>query len=238
MPVFNCECDDGFYEAETLAELRLSVLERLGYAAQAANPPPGMANLIDNFLRRGQASLYRRYRSLETERFFEWTMVADERFYDIRANDDVCLKKLDPRKITWAGVEDLNGVWTPLQYGIPPTFYTGVVNTGIPCRYEIRQCIEVFPAPAEAYTLRIKGHFGLMRFTEDTDIATLDSDLVFLWALARAKNHYGQADAGDVAAEANQYLEDLVAASHGTRRYVPGSIEMPPETQPIFLGLE
>lgn len=237
MPNYNCECDDGFYNAETLAELRQSVMVRLGYAAQVNNPPPGMAALINSFLQRGQAFLYRRYRALQTERFFRWTMTPGERFYGLRDNIDSCDKKLDSYKITWVGVEDLNGVWMPLHKGIPPEFYTADIFQGIPSHYEIRQCIEVFPAPSAEYTLRIKGHFGLGRFTEDTDPATIDSELLFLWALANAKNHYGQPDAGDVAAQSQTYLRELIAASHQTARYVPGTIEVPALPQPVFLPL-
>lgn len=238
MPNFNCECEEGFYGAETLADLRRDVLVRLGYAAQADNPPPGMADLIDNFLRRGQSFLYRRYKALRTERFYRWTMVPGERFYGIRDNIDDCPRKLDVGRITWAGVEDMNGTWCALRNGVPPSFYTAVDFEGLPSHYEVRQCIEVFPAPDEAYTLRVKGHFGLERFTQDEDYCTLDSDLVFLWALANAKNHYGQPDANDVAAQAQTYLRELVAETHGTRRYVPGTIETPVQVRPLFLDLE
>jgi hypothetical protein len=102
----------------------------------------------------------------------------------------------------------------------------------------VRQCIEVFPAPAEAYTLRVKGHFGLGRFTEDTDQCTIDSDLLFLWALANAKNHYRHPDAQDIASQANTYLLELVAAAHGTRRYVPGTRVADPHSRPVFLDME
>jgi hypothetical protein len=237
MPDFNCECDDGFYDSETLADLRTSLLVRLGYAAQAENPPPGMALLLDDFLRRGQRFLYRRYDALQTERFFRWTMTPGERFYGLRSNIDSCGKKLTADRITWAGVEDLNGVWLPLTCGIPPEFYTAANYAGIPSHYEVRQCIEVFPEPSAAYTLRIKGRFGLLPFVDDDDIATIDSELVFLWALANAKNHYGQPDARDIAQEAQTYLRMLIADSHGTRRYIPGTIDIPALPQPVFLPL-
>ncbi len=241
MVSFNCDCDSGLTYSgnETLADLRVSVLERLGYAAQADNPPPGMARLINNFLKRGQAFLYRRYRALETERFFSWTTVVGERFYDVPDNQETCTKRLDAYKITGVWMEDNNGMWYPLTAGIPPTFYTMAAFNGMPQRYEIRQCIEILPAPAfDDYTLWVKGHFGLLPFVDDTDVTTIDSELVFLWALANAKNHYGQPDAGDVALQAQTYLRELIAGSHGTRRYVPGVVELPPETPPIFLPLQ
>jgi hypothetical protein len=238
MPNFNATCDEGFYDAETLAGLRYDILVRLGYAAQAANPPPGMADLIDNFLKRGQAYLYRRYKALHTARFFSWTTTVGERFYGLRDNIDDCAKKLDPSKILEVWIEDSNGAWLPVHRGINPGCYTSASENGLPARYDVRQMIEVFPAPDAEYTLWVKGHFGLMRFTEDTDICTLDSELVFLWALANAKNHYGHADAQDIAAQAQVMLRELVAASHGNARYIPGAEPLPAATRPLFIDLE
>lgn len=237
MTEYNAACDAGFYYAETLGELRNDLLIRLGYAAQRSNPPPGMANLLNNFLQRAQSTLYRRYNVVETKRFFTWTMVPGERFYGILANEDTCGKKVRFDRITGVWVEDLNSTWIPLAQGINPTYFTMVTQPGLPARFEIRQNIEVFPAPDQAYTLRVQGHFGLMRFTEDDDICTVDPDLLFLWALARAKNHYQQPDARDIAAEANTLLRDVVAASHGIKRYVPGAPSLPPMTKPLFLPL-
>lgn len=244
MPNFNCSCDDGLYYNETLLELRESILIALGFAAQVANPPPGMEALVNNFLIRGQRFLWRRYKPLQTERMFTWTMTPGERFYGILENnedgdgdEEPCTKKLDPLKVTWAGLADLNGVWMPLIDGIPPVFYTSVNFEGIPSHYQIKQCIEVFPAPNAAYTLRIQGHFGLLPFAADEDKCTIDSELLYMWALANAKNHYGQPDAADVAAQAQVYLRELISAGHGTRRYVPGTESVPNLPQPVFLPL-
>lgn len=238
MPNFNASCTEGFYNAETLAELRYDILVRLGYAAQAANPPPGMATLVDSFLRRAQAFLYRRYKALHTKRFYSWTTTVGERFYGVRDNIDGCPKKLDPLKIESAWIEDQNGAWLPLHRGISPGLYTNAADNGIPCRYEVRQEIEIFPAPDEAYTLWVKGHFGLERFTQDTDVATIDSELLFLWALGNAKNHYGQPDAQDIAAQAQVMLRDLIGDSHGDTRYIPGASPAAPRSRPLFIDLE
>ena len=233
---FNCDCDD-HTSNETLSEIRTRLLIRLGYAAQAANPPQGMAALLDDFIRSGQKYLYNKFPPLRTERFYTWTMQAGVRFYDLAANEDTCTKRLDEYKISWVGVSDLNEVWLPMGKGIPPEFYTVVNYNGIPSRYEIRQCIEVFPPPASGYKLRIKAHFGLEPLIADTDQTTVDSELVFMWALANAKNHYGQSDAKDVAAQANTYLGTLVAGAHATARYVPGTCPAPAVPMPVFLPL-
>jgi hypothetical protein len=238
MVSYNAACDAGFYYSETLADLRRDLLIRLGYAAQVDNPPPGMTALLDNFLRRGQAFLYRRYRPLQTERFYSWTMVVDERFYGILANEDDCGKKVNFDRITGVWVEDLNGTWLPLTRGIDASWFTSIDRPGLPSHYAIRQNIEVFPAPAEEYTLHVKGHFGLLPFTEDDDICTIDHELLFLWALANAKNHYGQPDGRDIAEEAQTMLRDIIADSHGDARYVPGTRQMPAATRPLFVDLE
>lgn len=130
--------------------------------------------------------------------------------------------KMDPYKVSWVGVTDQNDVWYPLIEGIPPELYTRVQLTpGWPTRYEIRGCIEVFPAPQAPYTLRVKGHFGLESFSQDNDKTTIDSHPVFLMALGMAKAHYGKGDASSYFQQALSYIGGLVAGAHHTARYVP-----------------
>ncbi len=234
----NCECAGEPYGNTTLADIRHDVIIGLGYAAQADNPPPGMTELVDFWVKSSQKYLYRKYRALHTKRFYNWPMQVGSRFYGLTSSrDTACMISLDPSRISGVWVEDLNGTFTPLVAGIPPTFYTSVANQGIPSRYAIRQCVEVFPAPAGEYVLWMLAH-ALARFEEDDDVSTIDSELITQWALAKGKGHYRQADAKDVAAMALDYLRDLVRGTHTTHIYVPGSIELPPETMPVFLPLE
>ena len=124
--------------------------------------------------------------------------------------------------VTWVGISQGDSSWQPLVCGIDPVMY-GSPDAGIPSHYEIRQCIEVWPAPADAtWKLRIKGHFGLLPLEADDDETTIDPEAIFLQALANAKAHYGQPDAENYAAQAASYVHSLVAGSHHTRRYVPG----------------
>jgi len=71
---FNCDCVDS-NSNETLLQLRTRLMRRLGYSAQATNPPPGMAELLDDFLRDAQDQLYMKNPVLRTERLYRWTMV-------------------------------------------------------------------------------------------------------------------------------------------------------------------
>jgi hypothetical protein len=237
---FNCDCE-AISNYQTLAEIRVRMMRRLGYSAMAANPPPGMTELIDDFIRDSQTELWRKNPSLRSERFFRWTMTIGQRYYGIKDNDTSteftdtdCLKRLDQYHISWAGIEDTNGSWIPMSKGIDPTFYTTVLLNGFPTYYDVRSCIEVFPAPAFEYKLWIKGMFDLEPLIAPTDRTTLDDTLVFLLALGRAKSHYGQRDAQAVLNEAGDYLLDYKAGKHMTARYIPGQVKLPPAIQPFL----
>jgi hypothetical protein len=236
---FNCDCEaESTYQ--TLGELRERMLVRCGYAAVKDNPPPGVADTMDEYLRSAQNFLYAQPAngSLRTERFYRWTMVAGERFYGLRANEDGCARSMDEYKVTWVGWEDLNGRWAPLTEGIPPELYTTVTQEGFPYRYEIRSCIEIFPAPQAAYTLRVKGHFGLEPFNSDSDRATIDSEAVFLLAVGNYLTDRDKPGATNALAQANAYVKAKVSGSHHTARYVPGPKGPPPMVQPRMVQFD
>jgi hypothetical protein len=107
-----------------------------------------------------------------------------------------------------------------------------------PARYEIRNAIELYPMPDQTYFLWIRGHFGLMAFAADSDKTTIDAELVFLSALANAKAHYGQPDANNIQAEANTYRGELIAATHQTAHYIPGTIAVPPAVRPTLIQFD
>jgi hypothetical protein len=238
---YNCECTDDVVPTETLAALRTDILTELGFAAQAANPPPGMTALVNSWLIRGQQFLYRRYSQLHTRRMFRWKVNPGQRFYSLKDNDEdvLCNFQMDPMKqIEWAGIQDSRNVWYPLIEGIPPQLYTMIDKPWRPARYEIRQCIELYPAPDQTYWMWMKAHFGLMTFASDGDSTTIDSHLIFLHVLSIAKAHYGQPDANNVQAMANAYRKELIAGTHGTKKYVPGTIAVPPAVRPTLIQFQ
>ncbi len=323
MTSFNCECSDT-NDNLTLAEYRVKMLQRAGYASVAAAPPAHINALFTTFLQDAQDFLYLKYPALRTRRFFRWSLQQGERFYGMRLNDEnwaaeeatvtigspgivtfasgaaplagqqvflttdgelptglepyvryyvvspaantarlaltaggtaintsgtqsgthtanvqpasTCVFNLEPYKnIEGAWLVDLNNAWLPMVEGIPPTFYTTVSQPTLPSRFEIRQCIEVYPAPnVDGYFLYIKGHFGKMAFAEDDDKPTIDGTLVYLWALANALDYYGKPSAAGVASQAREHLAGLVAGTHGAKRYVPGTRPLPPAIMPVF----
>lgn len=237
MATLNPPVGTGAYTV-ALSDLRDRMFIRLGFAAQIANPPPGMANLVDEFLASAQAQLIKHIPELVTERFFTWTLEIGTRFYDVDDDDAGVTDPdymLDARRIVWVGIEDTNGTFTPLIEGIDPQLYTSESNQGMPAYYEIRQSIEVFPAPDAAYLLHIKGHYGVLPLVADADVTSIDSELVFLLALANAKAHYQQTDAQLYFTQATSHLGQLTAGAHGTARYVPRAETPPPAPKPVLV---
>lgn len=235
---YNCSCDDA-YESRTLLQLREMMMVRLGFAAQLATPPPGMTELLNSFLQTAQEFCYEEYSLFRMVRFYSWPLQDGVRFYDLPDNQEICTKKLNPQKIKWVGVQD-GQQWYPLACGIAPEVYTTTNYPGRPTRYEIRQCIEVWPAPQPMdppMLLWIKGDFGLLRFTEDTDPCTIDWLVLFYHALANAKAHYTQPDAGNYMNLSIKRIGNLVAGSHMTARYMPGETVAVSAAPPVFLPL-
>lgn len=227
------------FPSATLAALRTRIMIRLGFSNNAASPPPGMAALVNDFLSSGQAYLFRRYPALQTRHFFRWQVNPGQRFYSLKDNDEDVIGafRLDPAKtIEYVGIQDTRNVWYPLIEGISPMLYTMLDKPWRPARYNIGQAIEIYPAPDQTYWLWIRANFGLMAFAADADTTTLDSELVFLTALANAKAHYGQADANNIQAQANAYRGELIAGTHKTARYVPGTIQVPPAVRPTLIS--
>lgn len=132
-----------------------------------------------------------------------------------------CDKAFDALAVKWVGYAR-DSAWVPLHKGIPPNVL-GMSNTGFPTHYDIRQCLEIWPAPAATEgQLQLRAGFTLEPFAADSDTPTLDDHLVFLLALANAKAHWKQADAPQVMQEFEIYLHGIVAGSHGAGQYIPG----------------
>lgn len=224
---------------ETLQDVRNRVLIRMGYGNQLANLPPGVEALANDYIQGAQTQLAQQFPQLIGERFYSWTMVAGTRFYSVTGDDEGSTTPdhvLDAKRIAWVGIEDSNGTFTPLIDGIAPEMYTMGVEQGRPQFYEVRQAIEVYPAPDQAYTLQVKGYTRNFTFTGDTDICTVDPEALFLHATANYREDKGKPGASKYFSQLTTYIGNLTAGQHGTRRYVPGRREVPPQTKPNFLG--
>lgn len=142
---------------------------------------------------------------------------------------------LDQRSLmrVYASQNDVN--WRPLQKPVPPLAYTNQTS-GVPAYYDIREQIELWPPPPDStWQLRILGAFTLGAFDAETDITTLDWQAIHLFALAKAKATWNRPDAKVAMGEAQAYVGELVAGSHGTARYLPGGRILPSVTRPLMI---
>ncbi|GHH56053.1 hypothetical protein [[Pseudomonas] boreopolis] len=197
----------------------------------AQRRPFDLDAMVDSFIRDAQDQLYQQYKELRTERWWTVECVPGANLYDVPLDLD---QYLDFRRITWAGILD-GGQWTPLIEGIDPVLYTST-SLSKPAYYRLTGVIEIFPAPDRAYTIKIRGHLGLKWLNGDDDLLTVNSRAVFLHALANAKAHYRQPDAGNYMQQAQAYVRQLVSGAHGTRRYIPGTRQIPPARRPVPVG--
>lgn len=196
--------------------------------------PANAVQVVKQYLEDAQRTLYHRYDVFRVERFFTWTCVPGQNLYDFDQNDEQtadppCADQADPRHVYWMGMQRSDGdYWYPLICGIPPEMYSRNITSYWPSRYEIRKCIEIWPAPGtDVQKIRMKAQVALRAFAADDDEATIDDHAIYLLALANTKAYFGQKDAvvyaGSRTSQLEVYIQGLVGGSHMTARYIPGS---------------
>ena len=95
----------------------------------------------------------------------------------------------------------------------------------------------MWPPPSDdSWKLRIKGYFGLLPFVADDDITSVDYEAIQLYALANLKAHYGQPDAPNYMAQFREFIANVTAGSHHTRRYIPNTTDWVAPPLPVFTG--
>lgn len=182
--------------------------------------PPGVDAMVNSALQDAQEQLYFRYTALRHKRWWMWTLTADSRFYDVVKDGTL---NVDFRKVESVWIEE-GGNWQRLSEGIDPNQFD-IDQSGIPTNYELREYIELWPAPSSStMKLWLFGHLGLKPFVADSDTTTIDYHPVFLKALAMLKAHYGQRDAAGVDRDLQIHVGDLNAETFGNKRFIPGNV--------------
>jgi hypothetical protein len=71
------------YPQKTLKQLRDRIIIRLGWGAQLASPPPGVAETVNDFLQDAHEQLYQRYPKIRQSRWWQIAITQGNRFYDV-----------------------------------------------------------------------------------------------------------------------------------------------------------
>lgn len=220
----------------TLGDLRADIQNRLGFGSAGASAGINVP-IVDSFLFNAQVQLYNQFDWKRITYRADKTMGVGQSLYDYpttaagapaNANEERILKV--EVNLTTSG----NPRWREVSQGIDTIHRNALVTNGAPQRYETYAQIEVLPAADQAYTLRIWYIGALGRFSQDSDRATIDDNLIFLHALANAKAHYRQPDAATYSSQVESLLTQLKAKGYTKRRFIRGG-ERDVEPRPVVV---
>ena len=184
----------------TLGEIRSQIQTRLGFG-MAGNAQIVNSGLIDDFIRGAQEALYVDYDWLELKAVYERSTGVNQQYYDYPP--DCNIERITSISILW------NGQYVPLKEGIQLSD-RGIAPGTIPCKYERRTQIELWPVPQSSdYKLRFEYERTLLSLVNSSDPLSLPGEMVKLYALANAKAHYRQPDADRYASQLNSMLIKL-----------------------------
>jgi|21_taG_2_1085346.scaffolds.fasta_scaffold03164_6 hypothetical protein len=200
----------------TLGELRQELRDRLGFASTGGRSGAN-TSIIDSFLRNAQTQLYYQ---------FDWKFL-------ISVDKSIVTNKsqtlydwpdaVDPDRLIQVLAEDTSSSLPniyPLVEGIDWNHDNYTTTENKPSRYEIRNQIEIWPAPDSAsYKIWLEYVQRLGRFTQDADRASIDGDLILLHAISNAKSHYGHRDSQVYVQQLNALLQRLKSGGLGSKRY-------------------
>lgn len=198
------------------AKIYFDELERW-LADYAARSPPNARGLAKSFLQDANTQLFWAYPVARNKRWFSIETVAGSRFYDVPYFGDGFAEL---RRVEYVGYQQ-GDAWTQMYEGISPANFNNTSQSW-PSRYKLGRYLEVWPTPDDVYTIWLYGMLGLAAFKDDEDLPSVDDHAVFTLALANAKAHYKQPDAGGILRQHQQLVGHYVASSHAGKRYVPG----------------
>ena len=184
----------------TLGELRGTLLARLGMGGQGAS---GTATTIANsLLSNGQSQLYWTQDWKHLIDYEDKSLGVGQNLLDVP--DDCALNRRVLRVETVYG-----GQWRQLHEGIQTEQWSNMETRGFPSRYDAYAQFLIYPKADQIYTVRFWYVKDLGRFTQDSDRASLDDEMVLLHALANGKAHYRHPDAATYQGQLGALLSSI-----------------------------
>ncbi len=208
----------------TLGELRSELLSRLGMGGMGASGGAG-GTLMTSFLRNGQMQLYRAtdWRHLIDYEDMATGVTQNQYDYPTPCDRDRRVLRLE---LLYAGQ------YSTIKEGITTGMWSTMETQGPPQRYERFAQILLYPKADAVYTFRVWYVKDLLPFTEESDVATLDDEMILLHAVTNAKAHYRQPDSKLYEGQLNTLLASLRGQSFGSngvyRRGEPEAAERKP----------
>jgi hypothetical protein len=193
----------------TLGELRADIQVRLGFGTAGQS---GVVNapLVDSMLRSAQNQLYEQFEWSNLQSVQLRTTGQNQQFYDYPSDCNV--DKIQGIYLTYGGQN------FQLKEGIEAT-QRGFPISSVPCRFERRDQIEIWPVPQAIYPLRFEYTKTLGPFTANSDRCSLPDEIVLLHALSNAKAHYRQPDSKEYASQLDAMMQRIKARHRGNKVY-------------------
>lgn len=176
---------------------------------------------LKTLLRRTQERLYQDYdwEFLVIDR--DESLVAGSRYYSFDAE-----LEYDRVHTVWVQYSD---TWREIEYGILPEHYnvhdSDADERQDPVKrwrhYEATQ-YEVWPIPVAAQSLRMRGVKKLVAMTSDSDVATLDDQMIVLFAAAELLERSNQRDASMKLASGQRLFDRLKGRSQKAGTIIMG----------------
>lgn len=219
----------------TLGELQSELLARLGMGAMGASGGAN-ATLTASFLRNGQAQLYRMQDWRHLTDYEDKALGTSQNLLDYPDTGVMGAGGCSRDKRVLRVERIVDSIYTPLAEGIETGHWNTMDTLSYPSRYERYAQILIYPKADQAYTVRVWYVADLGRFTEQDDPASLDDEMILLHALANAKSHYRQPDAGTYQGQLNTLLASLRGQSFGNNGVYRRGMPAQPLAKPVVIN--
>ena len=209
------------WRQKTLGEMMTDLKARLGFVTQGAG-----SKLVDpilkSFLQEGQDYVFDQLDAPLSVKRTEIKLVPGSKLYDF--HNDVEDEDIDPHFVESIDVYETDTSIVHLAQGIREAHRCEAqLDRSCPRRYDtLNGQIEVWPTPDQNYRMVVRYREGPARLERAEDRPSVPSQLVFLYALASAKAHYGHADAQTAGQIFQQSLRSARSRRHENRRYFVG----------------
>lgn len=207
----------------TLGELMTELRARLGFVTQGSASKNNDA-IIKSFLQEAHEYVYGELDPPSLRTKCAIALEAGSYLYDF--HDDALDLLIDPTQVqsVWLWITETDRA--ELHQGITEVHRAQDTQRNRPERYDnLNGQIELWPVPDAPYQLVVE-HIAVMgRFSQMADRPSVPDRLVFLYALANAKAHYGRSDAQAAATTFQNMLNKAKAKQKENRRYFAGSAQ-------------
>jgi hypothetical protein len=177
----------------TLGELRTELKARLGFVTQGSGSKL-VDPLLTSFLQEAYDYVFSELGATLSRRRTKIKTTKGSNLYDF--HDDEADLNINPADVREIGIYETDTSYFPLRQGIDEQMRADVTQRGLPERWDVLNGqIELWPTPDQSYELSLVYDAGKNRFSQDADRPNVPDRLIFLYALASAKAHYGMADA-------------------------------------------